>query len=110
MAHPIDVGQGEPGVIEGGQDHGHLERPAGPLELAGRRDVVGHPHDGRRPAQRAVDPLMPRIASVVRPSARLDQAFLGSSENGVTRSLLGSLGSPSTRSPMMLRCTWSVPP
>ena len=44
------------------------------------------------------------------PNAVADHAFLGSCENGVVRSLLGSLGSPSTRSPMMLRCTWSVPP
>ena len=38
------------------------------------------------------------------------QAFLGSSLNGTTRSWFGSLGRPRTRSPMMLRCTWSVPP
>ncbi len=38
------------------------------------------------------------------------QAFLGSSENGTVLSSFGSLGSPSTRSPMMLRWIWSVPP
>jgi hypothetical protein len=36
--------------------------------------------------------------------------FLGSSRNGVVRSLLGSLGRPSTRSPMMLCWISSVPP
>ena len=34
----------------------------------------------------------------------------GNSRNGVVRSLLGSRGRPSTRSPTMLRCTSSVPP
>ena len=50
----------------------------------------------------------PNRPSPTQPSAA--QAFLGSCAKGVTRSLLGSLGSPSTRSPMMLRWTWSVPP
>ena len=38
------------------------------------------------------------------------QPFLGRSLNGVFLSGPGSLGSPSTRSPMMLRWIWSVPP
>ena len=38
------------------------------------------------------------------------QAFLGSSENGVFFVSPGSLGRPRTRSPMMLRWIWSVPP
>ena len=53
-------------------------------------------------------PPGPIRPSPTQPSAA--QAFLGSCAKGVTRSLLGSLGSPSTRSPMMLRWTWSVPP
>src|SRR5262249_25724966 len=38
------------------------------------------------------------------------QRLMRSSLNGVSRAGPGSLGSPRTRSPMMFRCTWSVPP
>ena len=40
----------------------------------------------------------------------LDWVPTFSSLNGMSRSTWGSFGSPSTRSPMMLRCTSSVPP
>ena len=43
-------------------------------------------------------------------TARSAQPFFNSCENGTSLSLPGSLGSPSTRSPMMLRWIWSVPP
>ena len=36
--------------------------------------------------------------------------FRSSSLNGVSFDGPGSWGRPSTRSPMMLRCTWSLPP
>lgn len=38
------------------------------------------------------------------------EVFLGRSRKGVVLSGPGSLGRPRTRSPMMLRCTWSLPP
>ena len=70
--------------------------------------VQGHP---------APHPRRPASAAGLSAAERCDwrklrrsQPFLGRSLNTVTRSALGSLGSPRTRSPMMLRCTWSVPP
>ena len=43
-------------------------------------------------------------------TVRLPQPFFSSCENGTSLSLPGSFGSPRTRSPMMLRWIWSVPP
>ena len=53
------------------------------------------------------------LAAIRRPtSGRLGgrQAFLGRSLKAAVLSLLASLGRPRTRSPMMLRWIWSVPP
>src|SRR5690606_15860600 len=62
--------------------------------------VATPPGSDSRP-RRACAPLRHRTRS---PSAvRGAQAFLGSSLNGSVLSLFGSLGRPSTRSPMMLR-------
>ena len=112
VAHPVDVGQRQTGVLEGLEHHGHLELAPGALQLAGGGDVVGHADDGGRAAQGAIDPAHDAPTPRFRPDLRCGPgyAFFGSSEKGVVLSLLGSLGRPSTRSPMMLRWTWSVPP
>ena len=111
VADAVDVGQGEPGVLERAEHHGDLELATRAVELAGGGHVVGHADDGGRAAQAAVLPAhvstTPRSSPTQPRTARRSWA---AAEKGVTRSLLGSFGSPSTRSPMMLRCTWSVPP
>ena len=114
VADAVDVGQREPGVVERFEHHGHFERTPGALELTRRGDVVGDAHDGRGAPQSVRLAPVDRypaasVAAASVPSLKA-QAFFGNSENGVTRSLLGSLGRPSTRSPMMLRWIWSVPP
>jgi hypothetical protein len=52
VADPVDVVEREPGVLEGGGNHRHLEVAAGALELDGRRGVVGHADDGCSAPQR----------------------------------------------------------
>ena len=44
------------------------------------------------------------------PTDQLGHRLINSSLYGVSFAGPGSFGNPSTRSPMMLRCTWSVPP
>ena len=60
VAHAVDVGQREAGVLQGAEHHGDLELPARAVELAGRRHVVGHPDHGGRAAQAAVLPAHSR--------------------------------------------------
>ena len=79
-----------------------LEREARPGDLTRGPDVAVEvrvpPLPEPQPLRRALD-HGPRA-----------QPFLGRSRNGMVRSLLGSLGRPSTRSPRMFFCTSSVPP
>ena len=54
VAHAVDVGQRQPGVVEGLAHHLGLERPTPQVEHAGGRGGVGHAHDGRGAAQAPV--------------------------------------------------------
>ena len=56
MADPVDIGQGQTGVLERVEHHRHLELAPGPLQLASGGDVVGHPDNGGRATQGAIDP------------------------------------------------------
>src|SRR5580700_10768306 len=54
MADAVDVGEGQAGVLQCLEDHGHFELASGAVELTGGGDVVGDPHDGGRAAQRPI--------------------------------------------------------
>ena len=60
VADAVDVGQRQPGVLEGAEDHGHLELAPAAVELAGGGDVVGDADDA--PPRRAASgpPAPPR--------------------------------------------------
>ena len=49
----VDVVEREAGVGQGLVDHRHLEGAAVAVELAGRGDGIGHPHEGGGAAQGA---------------------------------------------------------
>ena len=94
------------------------DRVAGDRDLLFRRGVVGVTDFGRltRGAViRAPNATITRQASDARPTkptgARQPRVADNlSSLNGTSLSERGSVGRPSTRSPMMFRCTSSVPP
>ena len=72
-----------------------------------RRHHHGTCPRGRRPRPSATARPVPYRPRAARPRG---QPFFRSCEKGRSLSFPGSFGSPRTRSPMMFRCTWSVPP
>ena len=59
VAHAVDVGQRQAGVLEGVEDHRHLERAPAAVELSGGGHVVGDAHDRGGPSQSPVRPFHP---------------------------------------------------
>ena len=56
MAHTVDVGEREAGVVQGLLHHGDFQSSAREFEFTGWRGGVGHTHDGRFPPKRAIVP------------------------------------------------------